>query len=124
MKFGKRFRLLREKHCGNQEVLAQKIGISRVAISQWEDEKVQKISLDPFLRACAIFNTNPYELRYGTNIKKYIPEYNAVKMFNKFQGNEHLEIEVNSKINCINTLLKNICAEIDELKTILSKHPL
>ncbi|WP_423063863.1 helix-turn-helix domain-containing protein [Candidiatus Paracoxiella cheracis] len=121
MKFGKRFRSLRATSCGNQEGLAKKIGISRVAVSQWEDEKVQKISLDPFLRACAIFGVNPYHLRYGSDVKKYIPEYNPVKMFGEFQGNQSLEIEINKKINRINSLLEKISTETEELKSILCK---
>lgn len=64
---GDRIRLLREARRLTQEQLAKIVGVTKSAISQWEDGSTQNIKLEPFLRLCEALTTDAVYLVRGAN---------------------------------------------------------
>ncbi len=65
MTFGKRFKNLRLINRYSQAALAKEIGVTREAISYWENDITDKVDVDAYLKATHLFNVNPYEVRFG-----------------------------------------------------------
>jgi transcriptional regulator with XRE-family HTH domain len=62
---GDRIKMLRQSKGLNQSQLADAVGVSREAVSQWENGATENIKLQPFLRLYAILGTSPEYLVYG-----------------------------------------------------------
>lgn len=48
-----------------QPQLAKLTGVTKSAVSQWEDGATSNIKLEPFLRLCDALGTDPHYLVYG-----------------------------------------------------------
>lgn len=69
---GRRIRRLREARLMTQEELGAEVGVTKVAVSQWEasrEAKIVNIKLDTFLRLCAAFNVEYEFMIYGRERK-------------------------------------------------------
>lgn len=64
---GDRIRTLRESRTLTQEDMGKIIGISGVAISQWESGATKNLRPENFLRFCAYFNVDPYWVVFGAD---------------------------------------------------------
>lgn len=62
---GDRIKLLREAQGLTQQQLGELCGVSKSAVSQWEDGTTTDIKLIPFLKLCAALKTDPQYLVYG-----------------------------------------------------------
>lgn len=62
---GARIRRLREAKGLTQPALAELCGVTKSAVSQWEDESTANIKLEPFLRLCEHLGTDPRYLVWG-----------------------------------------------------------
>lgn len=62
---GDRIRTLRSSRKLTQERLAEEMGVSGAAISQWEKGNTKDLKLENFLRFCSIFNCDPLWLAFG-----------------------------------------------------------
>jgi transcriptional regulator with XRE-family HTH domain len=62
---GARIRRLREAKGYTQPSLAELLGVTKSAISQWEDESTENIKLKTFLRLCDLLGTDPRYLIWG-----------------------------------------------------------
>lgn len=62
---GERIRLLRQARGWSQTELAEKVGVTGGAISQWELGGTKNIKLETFLRLCSELGTQPHYLIFG-----------------------------------------------------------
>ncbi len=62
---GDRIRLLRQAKTLTQEQLGERIGVSKVAVSQWETGSTSNIRLKTFLALCDELGTSPHYLIFG-----------------------------------------------------------
>lgn len=62
---GDRIRQLRESRNWTQAELANRVHVTRAAISQWERGETSNIKLATFLSLCDIFDTSPEYLVFG-----------------------------------------------------------
>ena len=62
---GDRIRVLRQARGYTQEQLAQKVGVSKSAVSQWEDGSVANIKLKTFLLLLDALQTSHEYLIFG-----------------------------------------------------------
>jgi transcriptional regulator with XRE-family HTH domain len=62
---GERIRQLRIARGMTQPELGELCGVSKSAVSQWEDGSTEDIKLKPFLRLCEALQTDPHYLVFG-----------------------------------------------------------
>lgn len=62
---GDRIRLLRQAKGWTQDQLGTRIGVSKVAVSQWETGSTSNIKLKTFLQLCEELGTTPHYLIFG-----------------------------------------------------------
>jgi DNA-binding transcriptional regulator YiaG len=62
---GDRIRLLRQAKALSQSQLAERVGVTAGAISQWESGLTKNIKLETFLRLCEELGTVPHYLIFG-----------------------------------------------------------
>lgn len=64
---GGRIRAARGKR--SQAAIARSIGVSRVSVTDWENDKTTEIKYDNFLKLSRELGVDPYELAFGRHIK-------------------------------------------------------
>ncbi len=62
---GQRIKRLRESRNWTQSKLADLVGVTVSAVSQWELDQTENVKLVPFLRLAAVLETDPYYLVFG-----------------------------------------------------------
>lgn len=62
---GQRIRQMREQRGWSQTELAEKVGVTWSAVSQWERDETENVKLLPFLRLAKLFETDPHYLVFG-----------------------------------------------------------
>lgn len=62
---GERIRALREAHSLSYDRLGGICGVSAQAVQQWENGATKNLRLEPFLRLCAYFHLDPYDLVFA-----------------------------------------------------------
>lgn len=62
---GQRIKRLREARQWTQEALADLVGVSLQAVSQWELDLTANVKLVPFLRLAKVLETDPHYLVFG-----------------------------------------------------------
>lgn len=62
---GQRIKRLRESRQWTQGQLADQVGVTVSAVSQWELDSTENVKLVPFLRLAKVFETDPYYLVFG-----------------------------------------------------------
>lgn len=62
---GDRIKRLREAQNLTQTELGELCGVSKSAVSQWEDGSTSNIKIIPFLKLCDALKTDPHYLAYG-----------------------------------------------------------
>jgi transcriptional regulator with XRE-family HTH domain len=62
---GDRIRTLRMARGLTQEQLGERIGVSKVAVSQWETGSTSNVRLRTFLALCEELSTSPHYLIFG-----------------------------------------------------------
>jgi DNA-binding transcriptional regulator YiaG len=62
---GDRIRQLRKARGHTQEAFAKLVGVTKSAVSQWEDGSTKNLKLATFLRACEVLVTDPEFLIWG-----------------------------------------------------------
>ena len=62
---GDRIRVLREAHALSCEALAEKIGVTRALVWQWEKDMVKGIRPENFIRLCHVLGVAPEYLIWG-----------------------------------------------------------
>ena len=62
---GDRIRTLRDAKGWTQPFLADLVGVTKSAVSQWEDGNTKNIKNDTFLRLCDALGTDPRYLIWG-----------------------------------------------------------
>jgi DNA-binding transcriptional regulator YiaG len=62
---GQRIKRLRESRGWSQSNLADMVGVTVSAVSQWELDQTENVKLVPFLRLAKVFETDPYYLVFG-----------------------------------------------------------
>jgi transcriptional regulator with XRE-family HTH domain len=64
---GERIRQLRVARGMTQAQLAEKCGVTKSAVSQWESGSTNNIKIDPFLKLVEALGTDPHYLAYGAD---------------------------------------------------------
>lgn len=62
---GQRIKRMREARGWNQTQLADMVGVTFSAVSQWERDETENVKLLPFLRLAKLFETDPHYLVFG-----------------------------------------------------------
>jgi transcriptional regulator with XRE-family HTH domain len=62
---GDRIRQLRIARGLTQTALGEQVGVTKSAVSQWEDGSTANVKLQVFMRLCAALRTDPHYLIYG-----------------------------------------------------------
>jgi transcriptional regulator with XRE-family HTH domain len=62
---GQRIKRLRESRNWTQTALADLVGVTVSAVSQWELDQTENVKLVPFLRLAAVLETDPHYLVFG-----------------------------------------------------------
>jgi DNA-binding transcriptional regulator YiaG len=62
---GQRIRALRQAKGWNQERLANLIGVTVSAVSQWERDETKNVKLEAFLTLAEVLGTDPHYLVFG-----------------------------------------------------------
>lgn len=62
---GQRIKRLREARSLSQEQVASKVGVSRVAVTKWENGQTANLKLDNLLNLCTLFELTADELVTG-----------------------------------------------------------
>jgi transcriptional regulator with XRE-family HTH domain len=62
---GDRIKRLREAQGFTQTQLGELCGVSKSAVSQWEDGSTTDIKIKPFLALCDALRTDPHYLAFG-----------------------------------------------------------
>lgn len=62
---GQRIKRLRESRNWTQSKLADEVGVTVSAVSQWELDQTENVKLVPFLRLAAVLETDPHYLVFG-----------------------------------------------------------
>lgn len=74
---GNRIKALREAKGLTQPQLGKLVGVTKSAISQWENGGTANIKLQPFLRLCQALGTDERYLVYGTSRAPSFPSDGA-----------------------------------------------
>lgn len=64
---GDRIRQLRIARGLTQTLLGGLVGVTKSAVSQWEDGSTSNVKLQVFMRLCQALRTDPHYLIYGEN---------------------------------------------------------
>jgi transcriptional regulator with XRE-family HTH domain len=64
---GQRIKQMREQRRWTQGQLADLVGVTVSAVSQWELDQTENVKLLPFLRLAKLFETDPHYLVFGPN---------------------------------------------------------
>lgn len=64
---GDRIRQLRVAQGLTQPQLAERVGVTKSAVSQWEDGSTSNVKLEVFLLLCEVLRTDPKYLVWGSN---------------------------------------------------------
>lgn len=62
---GPRIRALRDYYGWSQQELADRVGVSKGAVSLWENGLVQSMKINHLFRLADVFNVDIYRLTYG-----------------------------------------------------------
>lgn len=62
---GQRIKRMREQRDWTQGQLANLVGVTVSAVSQWELDQTENVKLLPFLRLAKLFETDPHYLVFG-----------------------------------------------------------
>lgn len=62
---GQRIKQMREQRGWSQTQLAELVGVTFSAVSQWERDETENVKLLPFLRLAKLFETDPHYLVFG-----------------------------------------------------------
>lgn len=62
---GQRIKRLREARNWTQGFLADQVGVTVSAVSQWELDQTENVKLVPFLRLAKVLETDPHYLVFG-----------------------------------------------------------
>lgn len=62
---GQRIKKMREQRGWTQTELADLVGVTVSAVSQWELDQTENVKLLPFLRLAKLFDTDPHYLVFG-----------------------------------------------------------
>jgi transcriptional regulator with XRE-family HTH domain len=62
---GQRIKKMREARAWTQGQLAEMVGVTVSAVSQWELDQTENVKLLPFLRLAKIFDTDAHYLVFG-----------------------------------------------------------
>lgn len=62
---GQRIKQMREARNWTQTQLAELVGVTVSAVSQWELDQTENVKLLPFLRLAKLFGTDPHYLVFG-----------------------------------------------------------
>ncbi len=62
---GQRIKRMREQKGWSQTELADQVGVTFSAVSQWERDETENVKLLPFLRLAKLFETDPHYLVFG-----------------------------------------------------------
>jgi DNA-binding XRE family transcriptional regulator len=62
---GQRIRRMRDQKGWTQDELANLVGVTVSAVSQWELDQTENLKLLPFLRLSKLFDTDPHYLVFG-----------------------------------------------------------
>ncbi len=62
---GQRIKRIREQRGWTQQDLAEQVGVTVSAVSQWELDQTENVKLLPFLRLAKLFETDPHYLVFG-----------------------------------------------------------
>ncbi len=63
---GQRIKSMREQRKWTQTDLAEAVGVTVSAVSQWELDQTENVKLLPFLRLAKLFETDPHYLVFGS----------------------------------------------------------
>lgn len=81
---GDRIRRLRQAKNWTQEELGERCGgVTRSAVSQWEDGTTTDIKLKQFLALCDALNTDPYYLVFGPERAPEGPDTSSTGRFRR-----------------------------------------
>lgn len=64
---GQRIKRLRESRKWTQGYLADAVGVTVSAVSQWELDQTENVKLVPFLRLSKVLETDPHYLVFGVD---------------------------------------------------------
>ena len=62
---GQRIKKMREQRGWSQTELADLVGVTFSAVSQWERDETENLKLLPFLRLARLFETDPHYIVFG-----------------------------------------------------------
>jgi transcriptional regulator with XRE-family HTH domain len=62
---GQRIKRMRDQRGWTQTQLADLVGVTVSAVSQWELDQTENVKLLPFLRLAKLFETDPHYLVFG-----------------------------------------------------------
>lgn len=62
---GQRIKRLRESRKWTQSYMADAVGVTVSAVSQWELDQTENVKLVPFLRLAKVLETDPHYLVFG-----------------------------------------------------------
>jgi transcriptional regulator with XRE-family HTH domain len=62
---GQRIKMMRDQRGWTQTQLADLVGVTVSAVSQWELDQTENVKLLPFLRLAKLFETDPHYLVFG-----------------------------------------------------------
>jgi DNA-binding XRE family transcriptional regulator len=62
---GQRIKKMRDQRGWTQGQLAERVGVTVSAVSQWELDQTENVKLLPFLRLAKLFETDPHYLVFG-----------------------------------------------------------
>lgn len=62
---GQRIKQMRDQRGWTQTQLADLVGVTVSAVSQWELDQTENVKLLPFLRLAKLFETDPHYLVFG-----------------------------------------------------------
>jgi DNA-binding XRE family transcriptional regulator len=62
---GQRIKRMRDQRGWSQTELADLVGVTFSAVSQWERDETENVKLLPFLRLAKLFDTDPHYLVFG-----------------------------------------------------------
>jgi transcriptional regulator with XRE-family HTH domain len=69
---GTRIKQLREAKNYTQSELGKLLGVTKSAVSQWENDQSANIKLVEFLHLCRILGTDPYYLVFGADRERAV----------------------------------------------------
>jgi len=72
---GSRIRQLREARGWTQEQFAKRVGVTKSAVSQWENDSTKNLKLDTFLKVVEVLHTSTeYLVRGGKRPPRHVSD--------------------------------------------------